>query len=326
MSENFAVPPLDPELAPALEALLSQTPRIDAEPLAQIRDMVSAGFLGEVDLTVGGAVEVVERRVPGPPGAPELTLLVLTPSEGDGLWPLIYNTHGGGMVLGDAYLEAPRYVDYVAEGLCVFVAVDYRLAPENPDPAPIEDCYAGLVWTVQHADELRIDPAHVVVAGSSAGGGLAAGTTLLARDRGFPAISHQILLCPMLDDRFITASSRMLDGEGGWDRNENEFGWTALLGERRGGEDVSIYAAPGRATVDQLRGLPRTFMEVGGRETFRDETIGYALRTSEAGVSVDLHVYAGGFHSYDLSAPDAAVSKITKTVRDEYVRRALRAE
>jgi tetratricopeptide (TPR) repeat protein/predicted Ser/Thr protein kinase len=141
---------------------------------------------------------------------------------------------------------------------------------------------------------------------------------LLARDRGFPTLSHQVLLRPMLDDRMRTHSSQMLDGEGVWDRNENAFGWAALLGRQ---SEVSPYAAPSRA-VD-LSGLPRTYLDTGSADTFRDETLEYAGRLSAHGVSVDLHVWGGGFHGFENQVPDAALSRICRTVQDEFIRRAL---
>jgi len=147
------------------------------------------------------------------------------------------------------------------------------------------------------------------------------GTALLARDRGFPTLTHQVLICPMLDDRLETPSSRMLDGEGMWDRNDNLFGWTALLGDRQGGDDVSIYAAPARAT--DLSGLPRSYVDVGTVESFRDEAITYAQRLAQAGVNVDLHLWGGGFHGSDLMAPHAAISRASQAARDEFLRRAL---
>jgi hypothetical protein len=160
------------------------------------------------------------------------------------------------MVMGTSRTGADEMALWADEVGAVAVSVEYRLAPEHPHPALVEDCYAGLVWTAQHAEELGIDPSRLVIAGASAGGGLAAGTALMARDRGGPALSHQILMCPMLDDRGITPSSQELDGEGIWDRTANLVGWTALLGDARGGPDVSPYAVgrdvPGRG--HRLRG------------------------------------------------------------------------
>lgn len=318
-------PPFDPELAPALDAILQVVPRFTPDTLASMRDLMSGPLPGmePVDLTVGGAVDVEERQIPGPEGAPDVTVLILRPVGATTALPAIYHVHGGGMVVGTRTLGVDSFLPYVAEGEAVVVSVEYRLAPEHPDPAPIEDTYAGLVWTARHAAELGIDPDRIMIAGTSAGGGLAAGTALLARDRGFPELSHQILICPMLDDRFETVSSQMLDGEGMWDRHDNHFGWTALLGDRRGGPDVSEYAAPARAA--DLSGLPVTYLDSGSVETFRDEILIYAGRLSEAGVTVDLHLWGGGFHGSDLLAGFAAVSQAAVSTRDDFIRRALSA-
>lgn len=322
-TDTPARPPFDPELVPVLEAARQALPPLSAETLPLMRQQSAEGFLGmePVDLTVGGAVRVEERQVPGPEGAPDITLLILSPAADGPSRPAIYHTHGGGMVIGHRRLGVEMFLAEVAAGNAVVVSVEYRLAPEHPDPAPVEDCYAGLVWTAENAAERGVDPDRIMIAGASAGGGLAAGTALLARDRAFPRLSHQILICPMLDDRFETHSSRMLDDDGVWDRDANLFGWTALLGQRRGGPDVSPYAAPARA--EDLTGLPRTYIDTGSAETFRDETLIYAQRLSEAGVSVDLHMWGGGFHGFDLMAGHAAVSRASVATRDEFVRRAL---
>jgi hypothetical protein len=195
-----------------------------------------------------GAVSVEERRVPGPSGAPDISLLILRLAGNPGPVPGIYHIHGGGMVLGDNRTGLAGLAECVTDLGAAVVSVEYRLAPEHPHPAPVEDCYTGLVWAAEHAEELGVDPSRLLVYGGSSGGGLAAGTALLARDRGGPHLTHQILLCPMLDDRGITPSSQELDGEGVWDRNANLVGWTALLGHAWGGPDVSPYAAPARAT------------------------------------------------------------------------------
>jgi acetyl esterase/lipase len=316
-------PPFDPELVPVLDAFKAAGPKLSDDTLSEVRRITAEGVPGvEVpDLTAGGKVHVEEHAAPGPEGAPDITLLVLRPATGVRPFPAIYHAHGGGMVTGTFRSQVETFLPYVVELGAVVVSVEYRLAPEHPDPAPVEDCYAGLVWTAKHAENLFIDPARIMIAGGSAGGGLAAGTALLARDRGFPQLSHQVLMCPMLDDRFETVSSRMLDGEGVWDRNDNMFGWTALLGDRRGGPDVLPYAAPARA--EDLAGLPRTYIDVGSADSFRDEAIIYAKRLCEAAVSVDFHLWAGGFHGFDLLAPHAAVSQAANSVRDEFIRRAL---
>jgi acetyl esterase/lipase len=298
-------------------------PPFTLDNLSEVRRLAIEGLPGmEVpDLTAAGAVQVEERTVPGPEGAPDITLLVLRPAVGEGPWPAIYHMHGGGMVLGDRRMGVEMLLPHIVEIGAVVLSVEYRLAPEHPDPAPVEDCYAGLAWAAKHAEELSVDASRIMTAGSSAGGGLAAGTALLARDRGFPGLTHQVLMSPMLDDRFETASSQMLDGEGTWDRNHNLLGWSALLGDRRGGPDVSPYAAPARA--ENLSGLPKTYIDVGSVESFRDEAIIYAQRLSEAGVSVDFHMWGGGFHEFQGLAPHAALTQATNGVRDEFIRRAL---
>jgi acetyl esterase/lipase len=314
-------PPFDPELAAGLAAMPSFA--IGATSLAEVRTMINDGLPGmpPSDLTVGGALTESEVVVPGPDGAPDITLLVLTPTAGTGPWPAIYHTHGGGMVVGNRRLGVDGFAPLAAEHGAVIVSVEYRLAPEHPHPAPVEDCYAGLVWTAQHADELGIDPDRILIAGGSAGGGLAAGTALMARDRGFPHLTHQMLIYPMLDDRFITPSSQEVVGETPWDRDANEFGWTALLGADRGGPDVSPYAAPARAT--DLSGLPRTYLDVGNAELFRDETLDYAHRLSAAGVVVDLHMWGGAFHASEGFVPHARVSQASVATRNEFLVRAL---
>ena len=316
-------PPFDPELAAVLDAIKGMNPVLSDDTLEQVRQLNAEGVPGTElpDLTVGGAVLVEDLTIPGPDGAPDLTLLVMRPATGTGPWPAIYYVHGGGMVMGTRRSQVDRYLPYITEVGAVVVSVEYRLAPEHPDPDPVEDCYAGLVWTANNAASLSINPKRILIAGESAGGGLAAGTALLARDRGFPALTHQILIYPMLDDRMETVSSQMLDREGTWDRNDNIYGWTALLGDRRAGPNVSPYAAPARA--QDLAGLPPTYIDVGSAESFRDESIIFAQRLSEAGVSVEFHLWAGGFHVFDLMAPQAAVSRAMRSVRDQYIRRAL---
>jgi acetyl esterase/lipase len=319
VSTEAQAPPFDAELAAVLSAG-PLAPAASHETLAELRASMLQASSG-IDLSAQGKVRQDEFTVPGPEGEPDVTVVMLRPVHGDGPWPVLYNTHGGGMIAGSARGELPFYLQYVAEGLAAIVSVEYRLAPEHPDPAPIEDCYAGLHWTAVNASKYDLDPDRILLLGASAGGGLAAGLALLARDRGFPAITHQILICPMIDDRMVTPSSQMLDNQGVWDRHSNLFGWTALLGDRRGGSSVSIYAAPARA--QDLTGLPKTYVDVGGAETFRDEAIDYGQRLAQAGVLVDLHVWGGAFHGSDMILPQAALSRAAVAVRDEYIRRAL---
>lgn len=213
--------------------------------------------------------------------------------------------HGGGMILdwerlGGLYDAAVRgYV--AASGVPMLVAV-YRVAPEFPHPTPVEDCYAALRWLADHAAELGVDASRLAVMGDSAGGGLAAGVCLLARDRGGPAIAAQLLIYPMLDDR--TGSGGTADGAFlTWSYDDNATGWGALLGERV----ADGYAAPARAA--DLTGLPRAYLDVGGLDIFAAEDVAFAQRLITAGVPVELHVYPGCPHAFDLLVPDADVSQ-----------------
>lgn len=319
-------PPFDPELEQALMALPpDRRGSIRADRIPAIRRSRAALRLSDDALRAGGRVEFEERTVPGPVGAPDIGVLILrrageAPHDAPGLVHL----HGGGMILGDNRSGADALLPWVIEFGAVAVSVEYRLAPEHPHPAPVEDCYAGLAWTAQHAQELGIDPDRLAVVGTSAGGGLAAGVALMARDRGGPRLSHQLLFCPMLDDRAATASSQELDGEGIWDRSSNATGWAALLGEAAGGPDVSPYAAPARAA--DLSGLPPAFIDVGTSETFRDEDLDYAARLCAAGVPVELHLWPGGFHGFTGAAPAAQLSREATAARAAYLRRAWGAQ
>ena len=318
-----ARPPFDPELAAALPTVNEVLPSsLHPQDLERVRGQVSAAFL-PIDEVIGDRpIEYSDRTIPGPDGAPEVTVTVLRPRGGVSGAPGIYHTHGGGMVLGDRFVGADQLCTWVVEFGAVAVTVEYRLAPENPDPAPIEDSYAGLVWTAAHAAELGIDPARLIVAGGSAGGGLAAGLALLTRDRGGPVLAGQMLIYPMLDDRNETTSAGQFEGIGVWDRISNRTGWDLLLGDRRGGPAVSPYAAPARA--EDLSGLPPAFIDVCSTETFRDEDVAYASRLWAAGVQAELHVWPGGFHGFDSMMPEAELSVRARDARANWLRRVAR--
>ncbi|MGA7135501.1 MAG: alpha/beta hydrolase [Mycobacterium sp.] len=246
-------------------------------------------------------IERTELRT-GPEGGVELTLL--RPRDAVGDLPVLYWMHGGGTVIGNRFMDNDRLNEWSRSLSCVCVSVEYRLAPEAPYPAAIDDCDEGLRYIFEHAAELRLDTHRIGLAGRSAGGGLAAALALRWRDGGDDRVAFQYLEYPMLDDRMSTPSS-MLDGLPLWSRESNAFGWRAYLGDRCGTDSVPPDAAPGRAS--ELAGLPPTFITVGTADCLRDEAIDFAARLCQAGVLIELHVYAGAVHGFDMFAGCAVV-------------------
>jgi acetyl esterase/lipase len=250
----------------------------------------SAADIERIELTTeGGAV----------------ALSVLRPVDSAETPPVLYWMHGGGMVIGNRYMDDARLIEWCRWLGCVCVSVEYRLAPEAPYPTPLDDCDAGLRLIVDHADDLRVDPHRIGIGGRSAGGGLAAGLALRWRADADIPLAFQYLEYPMLDDRGLTVSSQ-LEGLPIWSRESNAFGWRSYLGELHGTDDVPVDAAPARAT--ELSGLPPTFIGVGTADCLRDESIDFAARLCRAAVPTELHVYAGAVHGFDMFA-DTAVAQ-----------------
>ena len=221
--------------------------------------------------------------------------------------------HGGGYMIGSYDMDDSMFDDRCATLDIVGVSVEYRLAPTTPYPGPLEDCYLGLKWTFDHAEELGIDRDRIGVTGVSAGGGLAAALALLARDRGEVPIAFQLLDCPMIDDRQETYSSQ-LGGLPVWSRESNEFGWRSYLGGLYGSSEIPYTAAPARA--DDLTGLPPAFISVGSVDGFLDEDVDFALRLNRAGVPCELHVYPGACHGYQMVAGSPIVAQSRADIVD----------
>lgn len=315
------IPPFDKELEAVLDAFGPEVPRtITLEMIPALRKRPN--FPGFATLVAETGADEEVRIVPGHNGD-DIAVSVFRRPGAATPSPAIYYIHGGGMVAGDRLRGLHSYLPFIASHSVKIVTVEYRLAPEFSDPYPVEDSYAGLMWTVEHAAELGIDPSRILVVGTSAGGGLAAGVGLLARDRKGPTLCGQLLAGPMLDDRCLTPSSHQFQGIGVWDRASNMTAWKALLGDRQGTDNVSIYAAPGRA--EDLSGLPPTYLEVGSVEVFRDEVTSYASKLWEAGGNAELHVWAGAFHGFDLFAPHAQVARTATETRNRWLGRILEA-
>ncbi|WP_330273663.1 alpha/beta hydrolase [Lentzea sp. NBC_00516] len=295
-----------PALDPELRTLLADMPlgtELTYELVQQIRQMPSPPFKTDAerhDVTLG-----------------EITLTVFRPKELTEPAPCVYWIHGGGMVMGDRFSQIDIPLEWLAELGVVVVTVEHRLAPEATGATLVEDCYRGLLWTVENAESLGIGK--IVVAGISAGGGLAAGVTLMARDLDGPEIAAQVLICPMLDHRNNTTSSAQYSGDPAvWTREMNEFGWRSVLGDLA---DVPGYVSP--ALADDLSGLPTTYIDTGTAEVFRDEDVDYASRIWAAGGDAELHTWAGGFHGFDALYPDARLSITARRTRTEWLARKL---
>jgi len=199
---------IDPDARVPLDQLMEALPGgFNAIPDIVDRRAAVTALLAALEVPANPRVAKEDRIVPGPDGAPEVPVRIYRPVDAEGTLPGIYYIHGGGMVLGDIAGEDPTAEMIFDEVQAVGVSVEYRLAPENPHPAPVEDCYAVLVWMAQYADELGFDPNRLALYGGSAGGGLVIGTALLARDRGGPPITFMMPIYPMIDDTNTTASS-----------------------------------------------------------------------------------------------------------------------
>jgi acetyl esterase/lipase len=228
---------------------------------------------------------------------------------GTGPGPAILHFHGGGMILGSAELYAKPLACLVSDTSIPIFSVNYRLAPEHNGTTLVEDCYAALVWLSRNAQTHNIDPARIAVFGESAGGGLAAGVALIARDRNLqPPLAKQILVYPMLDDRNLVANEAT-EPFAFWKHKDNATAWAAVLGEAAGSPDadVSPYAAPARAA--SVADLPPTYIDVGEFDIFRDENLAYATRLLAQNISTEFHLYPGLPHAFELIAPNISATK-----------------
>jgi acetyl esterase/lipase len=303
---------VDPELRSGID--LFPATELSREGLDQLRALTSTQ---EATPLLDG---LVEQRLTLNTTDGSFDIIVSRPS-GDAVLPAVCCLHGGGFITGSAAKMAaarrPSSIDLNA----VMVYVDYRLAPEHPFPAPLEDCYRALGWMANEGSNFGIDPARIAVCGISAGGGLAAGLAILARDRGEYAVICQHLLCPMLDDRTPShPDPHPHVGEFVWTGEHNYFGWSAFLGHEPGGEAVSSYAAPAR--IIDMRGLPPAYLAVGTLDLFLEENLDYARRLTRAGVPVEMHVYPGVYHGAS-AVLDAQISQRWERDSGDALRRAL---
>ena len=248
-------------------------------------------------------ISVEEAQIPGIGTDPDVPIRIYKPESLPPNAPGLVWIHGGGMVLGSAEMDDAGSAAMAEQHQCVVISVDYRLAPENPYPAPLHDCYAALKWFAKNANSLGVSSDRIAIGGASAGGGLAAGTALMARDKGGPNLIFQLLVFPMLDHRNETPSSFGTSDTRVWNREANIIAWEAYLNNI---EPIPSYASP--SITDDLSGLPPTYINVGTLDIFVDEDIDYAARLSQAGVPVELHVYPGAFHGSNGFVAESSLS------------------
>jgi acetyl esterase/lipase len=295
----------DPELA----AIVPMLPVPDLTDIPGFRAAMAELLKTREPDTTGADVE--DLAVAGAQGAPDVTVRVYRPRGRTGLTAGVLNIHGGGFVLGEVGIDDTACLELVRALGVVVVSVDYRLAPEHPFPAGLEDCYAALEWLADNAAALGVDPTRIAVRGLSAGAGLAAGLALLTRDRGGPPLRFQFLSIPEIDDRLDTPSMRRFVDTPMWHRPNAVISWNSYLGDGvPGSPDVSPYAAPARAT--DLTGLPPAYISVMEFDPLRDEGIAYAQALLAADVPVELHLFPGTFHGSAVAA-HAEISKRENT-------------
>ena len=289
---------LDPELKPIFEAAFAGAGAMPSLPRGDWqgrRESSVAYDMFEQMLPTTPDIEIKDFSITSYDGV-EILVRWYKPANSESKAAILY-THGGGKFLCTAEMYDPICKYYAAHANVAVLSVDFRLPPEDPYPALAEDCYAGLVWLADHADELGVDLNRIGVMGDSGGGGIAAGVALMARDRGGPQLAKQFLICPMLDDRNTIEDPAMMRFST-WNYDDNYTGWQCYVGDAIGTDDVSPYAAPSRA--DDLSGLPPAFIDVGELDIFRDESIDYAARLVKAGTSVEFHLYPGAPHGFEI--------------------------
>jgi len=314
-----AIDPLalvDPELRPILDHI----PPLDLG-MDNLQAVRSAEFPPALPLP---AIQPQERFIQGGAGNPRLRVVVLDPAPQATGKPAILHIHGGGLVVGKPEVAIPELQQLAAELGVVIVSVDYRLAPEHPFPAGLDDAYATLEWMHRSAGELGIDPARIALLGESAGAGLAAAVSLRARDRGELPIRFQALRYPMLDDRTAQQKPPAHVGTFIWNWQSNAFGWASVLGRKPVMDAAPEGAVPARAK--SLHGLPETWIGVGTLDLFARESMAYAGRLVEAGVPVELSVVPGAYHGFDTMVPAARVSATFIASWKSALRRALQAD
>jgi len=298
----------DPEMLPVLDFLKSVGFDVDLSDIDASRVQLGGVFeaMAEGAPPIEG-VDITVEEAPHADGSFNVPMRIYRAIGNTETLPVIYWIHGGGYVLNSAEGDDAYAANLVLALDCVVVSVDYRLAPEHPFPAPMEDCYTGLKWMYDSAEKLGIDTSRIVIAGQSAGGGLAAGLAQMARDRNEVPVIHQFLYYPMIDDRNINRIENAEHDHYIWSSHSNYYGWKAYLGMEPGTDATPQYAAPLR--TEDLAGLPPAYILTGDIDLFMAEDLAYATRLIQAGVPTEVHVYPGGVHAFDILGATTALAQ-----------------
>ena len=304
------------EMHAAVLAMLPPT-LFDLTDLAACRAQLEAVLAARPVPPLPENVTISETHVPGFDGDPDVRVKMYTPDNLSPGSPALVWIHGGGMVLLSADGDDFQCATWAANHNCLVASVDYRLAPETSAPGLVNDCYAAFRHVAANADVLGIDPSRIVLGGASAGGGLAAGTALFARDQGGQQPAAQLLVFPMLDHSNTTESSHAIHDKRVWNRSANLLAWEHYLG----GAAPTIYSSP--STCDDVSGLPHAYINVGTMDMFHDEDIAYASALNRAGVACELRVYPGAFHASQNFVVKHPMSQRWIADQDAFLARAL---
>lgn len=309
------------QMDPAFASLVRQ-PREVLRDAAVVREAVSAVRQETGSLLSGLDLEIEDRYVCFSNNEKmQIPVRIYRRRGAAGIAPVLLYFHGGGFFCGDLFSEELQCAHYALNAQCAVVCVAYRLAPEDPFPAALTDCYRALEFLWDESVALNLDRDCIAVGGSSAGANLAAAVALLARDRGGPKICFQMLLIPALDDRLDTQSACQFVDVPGFARPEAEIMWRWYLS--REAHDVSPYAAPARAK--DLSNLPPSYILCAGLDPLRDDGLNYAHNLTEAGVATELHLVPSIPHGF-ASIPSAAISKQLLNEQVDVLRRAFRSK
>ncbi|KAI1315969.1 alpha/beta hydrolase domain protein [Xylariaceae sp. FL0255] len=330
-------PPYDPELSTVLNGLQDIIPsRLTFTNLPKFQEKLDELWTAEAAIA-GTNLRHEEISIPSLDNS-NIVLSIFSPcasgraDESPRPRPCIVWFHGGGMLLSNRFIGIQVPLAWATASDAIVVSVEYRVAPAHPAPKAVEDCYAAISWICTSVDASRfgIDKARILIAGCSAGGGLAAGVSLMVRDHTLAGaracIVGLVLISPMLDDRVDEEFAKQFCSERNsvWSTESNELAWRAVLGHQYGSENVSSWVVPGRA--QDVSGLPRIYLDVGSVDLFREQCVGFTSRVWRVGGDLALHVWPGAFHGFDTLAPSAALSLKSTAARTDWVRDVLALE